>query len=539
MDLYREPDTSKGLIEACSDNVVLFAERMLGVRLYSWQVRFLTRISEAFNRGDSEEAGRVTKKFLALTSRQIGKSTGTAVLTLWCVMFNKYPGTIHNNTIVGIVSATDVQAKKLLYEIKKIIRTGDRFMENTYVDEFNNPKFGKKFFSNLLDDGEPNNTTTITFKSHKETTHGPFLLAGSKSGSVIKSYPPTSIVLGETFTILIVDEAGKSDKISDQFFHDFAAPTLNSTDGITILLSTPWVTSGFFYMAADPDDANGKNEVERFMFTCEAIKEENPKQYDVIQREIEGLRAQGLNDVVQRAYYCRFVKGETSYFDPQAVMECFQRDLAPHTVYRGQCDMGLDFGGQVTSKTVITISELTPEGVVRRLYHKVYPVGQDLALLEDVENLLKDFNVQRIVPDDCPAGWHIIRQMQEKGWNVQPMNFKADKVKKYGGFRALLNKAKVQSYDDDDLKTEMLAMEFTQGARQSLIQHAPGYTDDLIDSFVMSAYFYVQEEGGVKVYEWGALRTEEEEKILRGEVVSDSRGIMERLREKRTDSYGW
>jgi hypothetical protein len=41
----------------------------------------------------------------------------------------------------------------------------------------------------------------------------------------------------------------------------------------------------------------------------------------------------------------------------------------------------------------------------------------------------------------------------------------------------------------------MLAMEYSQAAKQSVLQHAPGMTDDAIDSFVMSCYFFVQEEG--------------------------------------------
>jgi hypothetical protein len=536
MNEYRAPDKTKGLVEACSGNVVLFSERMLGIKLYSWQVRFLTRLQEVMNEPDPSVRAVMTKKFLALTSRQIGKSTSTAIFTLWATMFNKYPGTVHNNTIVGIVSATDVQAKKLLYEIRKILRTGDRYMENTY-QEGTTPVFGKKFFSNLLDEGEANNTTTITFKTYRKDLHGPYLLFGSKSGSVIKSYPPTSIVLGETFTVLIVDEAGKSDKISDQFFFDFAMPTVSSTDGMVILLSTPWVTSGFFYMAADPDDNGTGRDFERFMFTCEAVKDENKKQYDVIQKEIAELHNSGMADVVQRAYYCRFVKGETSYFDPQSVMEVFTKDYSMLGSYSGVCDMGVDFGGQVTSKTVVTITELRDDGIIRRLFHRVYPVGQDLSLLDDIGGWLKDFNVQRIIPDDCPAGDFLIRTMKEKGWNVLPMNFRTDKVKKYGAFRSMVNKSKVISYDDDALKTEMLAMEFSQGSKQSVIQHAPGYTDDLIDSFVMSSYFFVQEDGGVKTFEWNS-ETPEEKAIREGKVANDKVSILQRLRDKKVQ-HDW
>jgi hypothetical protein len=165
--------------------------------------------------------------------------------------------------------------------------------------------------------------------------------------------------------------------------------------------------------------------------------------------------------------------------------------------------MGVDFGGQVKSRTAVTISELTDKGTVRRLFHKVYPVGKDITLIDDMTNLMTKFNVQRIIPDDCPAGQYMIKKMiEEKGWNVQPMNFRSEKVAKYGAFRNFLNKGKIVSYQDDELKTEMLAMEFNNGSKNSVIEHAPGYTDDLIDSFVMSSYFFVYEDKGVKMYDY-------------------------------------
>ena len=99
MNEFREVDKTKGLIEACSGSVILFAEHMLGMKLYAWQIDFLTRIQKAIdNKKDNRE-------YTAITSRQIGKSTSIAILSLWATLFNKRPGTAFNNTLVGIVSA--------------------------------------------------------------------------------------------------------------------------------------------------------------------------------------------------------------------------------------------------------------------------------------------------------------------------------------------------------------------------------------------------------------------------------------------------
>ena len=44
MDKHREFPKGGKLVEECSKSVVLFAERMLGIRLYSWQIDYLVRI---------------------------------------------------------------------------------------------------------------------------------------------------------------------------------------------------------------------------------------------------------------------------------------------------------------------------------------------------------------------------------------------------------------------------------------------------------------------------------------------------------------
>lgn len=496
MDEYRTPkDKDMGLIEACSKSPIIFSERMLGLKPYSWQVKFLHSILQAIN-GETDD-----REFVAITSRQIGKSTAVAILALWMAVFNKRAGTVSNNTQVGIISASDVQAKKLLNEMKKLMRIGDTFMRTTYVED-KEPMFGSNFFTDLVDEHEANNTTTITFKPYNEEVHGEYLLVGSKNGSTIKSYPPTAIVLGETFSLIVVDEAGKSERITDQFFYDYLQPTGNATDGIYIYTSTPWVSSGFFYRMVDPDDIYGEYHIQKMLFTIDAIEKEAPDYHDKIKKKVQQMSADGKGGEVQRAYYCRFVKGEKSYFDPDNVFDMFDASLKERAFYTGPCDLGVDFGGQVTSRTVLTVSTLDDKGKAVRLYCKTYNVSEDDTLIEDIADLFNLFNIQRIIPDDCPAGAFLIRRMIDKGWEVEPMNFRSEKTKKYGAFRSMLNKGLIKSYPDEELKTEMLALEIAEGRRQSNIQHAPGYTDDLIDSFLLSTYFYIEDEEGFKIFDY-------------------------------------
>jgi len=208
--------------EACRRNAAIFMEEMLGIEPYWWQKHFLTEISKGV-RGEKD-----TRTYVALTSRQIGKSTSLAVVGLWVCVFNHDSFGGHNTTKVGSFSMSDTQAKKLMYEIKNMIRAGDYHMREAVGVE--------DFFSDLIDEDEPNNKTTITFEAHDPAIHQN-VLNGAKIGPSIRTYPPTNSVLGETFSTAFIDEAGK---VSDEFYEDIFTPTMNAANGVRVITSTPW-----------------------------------------------------------------------------------------------------------------------------------------------------------------------------------------------------------------------------------------------------------------------------------------------------------
>ena len=498
MNKYKEKPKGKGLLESCNDNVILYAEYMLGVKLRAWQVYVLVHMQKIISGELHYREGVI------LTSRQIGKTTLDAIFANWVLTFNKKCGGLHQNSPVGIISASDDQAKKLLKEMKRLLILGDKYMEKNYLDNDGKPLFGKQFLQNLIDKKGENNTDTISFEKYNDKKHGEFLLRDSIIGSTAKSLPPTSAILGNTFAVAIVDEAGKTDKIPDAVFLDFLSFTVDEYSAPIFYTSTAWEPHGIFYEKCDLEGVANDPDVWKCLFTIDAIRLEAPGRYAKVLKKIEQMNKEGKIDEVQRGYYCRFVKGEKSYFDLNAINKSFTEDYRMLDSFKGECDMGIDFGGQVTSRTVVTITcKDEKSGLIRRLFYKRYDVGRDLTLLEDVEALLLKFNVQRIIPDDCPAGDFLIRKMIEKGWNVTPMNFRTDKVKKYGAFRSELNKGNILSFIDDDLKIEMRAMEKSEGSKQSVIQHAPGYTDDMIDSFVLSCYHFVSDDLKPSFHYWG------------------------------------
>jgi hypothetical protein len=485
MEVFRQSPEGASFWESCSNNVVVFAEKCFDIRLRAWQVSTLSRIT------DPE---RVSKFFVLITSRQIGKSLSSAIVSSWAVLFNKFPGGVENNTAVCIISAGETESQKLLNEIKKLFKRGDNHLKRSYVDDEGVPLFGEHFFTELLDPDGSNNKTMMTLLPHDPEVHGEYILAGSKSGSTIVSYTPTSRVLGETFSLIIVDEAGKTDRITDEFFYEFLLPTGDERNAVFMILSTPWVSSGFYYRMVDPEGLfEPMEDAEVFAFDIDAIKIEDPQGHARRLKQIKKLEADGKIDEVQRAYYCRFVSSEQNYFDPEKVYQVFSPVHKKLFSYDGSCMMGVDFGAKSHSRTVITISRFDEErGFVYRIYDKVYEVNEDEDIVEDIAYLLTLFNVDCIVYDDADTGRYVVQQMEKKGWNIHPMSFRAEKVKKYGALRGLLNTGKLVSYEDEDLKVEMLALQNTPKRARSLIGAPPGYYDDRIDSWVCSAYHYLE-----------------------------------------------
>lgn len=487
----------KELFSACSSDPAVFARYMLGVKLYGWQWLVTRRIVL----GD--------RRIILNTSRQIGKSMLSSILALWWVTFNKGSSSDFVNTKVGIISATESQSSKVMRDIKNLIKLGDDYCRLNYSKD-KTDVYSLGLFSFLVDDSKSaqNNNSTITFRPWNDKLG--ILLHGSKVSSFIKSYPPTDIVRGETFDLLFVDEAAQ---IDDEIYHMAISKTGDKYNAFRIIASTPFGMSGFFYELFDPDGKIDVNPWVKFCFTIDSIKDDEPLEYSRRMEDVKLLYAQGKHQVVRQENYCEFVQSESSYFDPEKV-DGMLGEYVPFESFEGSCDMGIDFGGQKKSQTVITISTLTDDGLIQRLYCHAYPVRQDMTLIDDVELLLRRFNVQRIIVDDCPEGDHYIQIMNSKGWTVVGMKFGAEKIKKYGEFRAKLNKGLLKTFNDPTLIGQMKALMQMQGVERMKIQPPTGYGDDFVDSFLMSTYFYIPEAPGFRAWDWDDVDIEGKNKFL-------------------------
>jgi len=60
----------------------------------------------------------------------------------------------------------------------------------------------------------------------------------------------------------------------------------------------------------------------------------------------------------------------------------------------------------------------------------------------------------------------------------------------------------------------MKALSQIDGARTTRVEKPPGGSDDSIDSFVISAYFFVEDKRGFKVYRWDDVKSRKPSRII-------------------------
>ena len=175
-------------------NPITFFSHVVGTAPFYYQSEFLKMGS---------------KRIAIRSGRQVGKTVMAAVKAL-------YVAYSHPHQQILIVAPTQRQAGILFRNIK------------TYISD--HPEmFGEKLVKN---------TQTELWLENGSEIH--CLLSGKQSGDNIRGFSPNLIIVDEA--AFVAEDA-------------FAAiePSLASTQGGLILISTPWGQQGFFYDAFRPD----------------------------------------------------------------------------------------------------------------------------------------------------------------------------------------------------------------------------------------------------------------------------------------------
>jgi hypothetical protein len=448
------------------DSTSYCAFHSFGITPRRWQHKFWKMMDNEHN-----------TRLMCVTSRQIGKSTALAVFALKAAVYNKRPAGFNKKTHVGIVSASEEQSKKIMLEIRRLIQMGDEQVSRSTSNKI------LKYYTHQVSSNQnsANNKTTITFKN----------------GNTIVCLPPTPRIRGYSFSYVFVDEAAFID--DNAIFFEYIEPTTANTNGVIVMTTTPNGQQGWFYDLFDPDEKLSDSEYKKLWIHYTTLEVEDPDYFKGIESKKKFYYETGRDKEFEQEYDALFTSQTTAFLDNASVDEMINPELMRVDTFRGDCDVGLDFG-MVQSNTVITISTIV-DGVSRLIYDYEYK-GDDDTLLNDMIALKDRFNIQRVVADDCPEGHYMIQMLENEGFNVTRMNFRAEKIKKYMAMKQKIKKGEIQIYPQKELVAQLKSLQQIEKPSSTAIEKPSGGRDDYPDSLLLSLYHFLEDiEDGFEVIE--------------------------------------
>lgn len=417
------------------------------------------------------------KKVLVVKARQIGMSTAIGIFALWAALFNKFPAGIHNITSIGIISKSDDSARKLLSQyVLQLLYSGQAYLSRQLGDTWSS------YYTGLI---SRVNSEMVSFAK---------TITGAKNGSYIKSYPPTEKVRGETFSLVFIDEAAFLNNPSPKdFFYTTILPTVSTTGGRIVLVSTPNGVDDFFYELADPFDKYDTHEFYRIFYPYTVNDDEKYKSF------VEYQRKQIDSSYFAQEFECDFVSSGSNFFS--AILVDRAADDRVKESYDGvsTVSVGVDLGWN-ESRTVVTVTWKDPsDGIIKLLEYKKFdkhtPSEKVVLYLDFLKSIYK---IAVVVVDNCIQAKDFINELNKRGYYVKEFDFhtlKGDKIPAYIKFRSLMNSGLIKFPKYSELIREMkeLLQEETSMGMPSIHKPRRG-SDDIIDSFVMSASVWFDSE---------------------------------------------
>lgn len=445
----------------CSEHPSYFSHHFLGITPYRYQHAILRR----FKDGSIRRHDRI----MVCKPRQIGISVAMQMLAIWFAINNKRKSGTENNCKIGIISKEDRAAKKMMSDIQSLV--------------LNNPKL-KDFVKH--DQRTPLNKTEICFTN----------------GAWIKCFPPTKSVRGNTFDLMIIDEAAF---VEDEIYREVLEPCVSASNGLVIMASTPNGQKGFFFDFFDPFDLYKQHEYIRYWFHWKQCENENQKK--LIKRKYKYSKAQGNLKSFSQEYEALFTVDKEAFFDDEDVEKGRDANLTMAYEYHGAvCSIGVDYGMKNTQTTVTVVKYDKEQDKIITLFQ----FGQfnfDENLLMDtnwehsIPNLIKRYSVEYIVVDDCAQGTRTNKQLENEGYPLVRFNFRSDQSmgernRGYYLFRSALRLGKIKYPDIRQLINEMKMVQESkvESGLFMRIKAPVGEVCDRIDGLMMACYPFITEQ---------------------------------------------
>ena len=407
-------------LDELRDNPAIFAEELLGIELHEGQKKIL----ECKDRFISVRA-----------ARRFGKSYAFSAYALWFATTNQ------NKNIV-IVSRSQRQSMWLFEQIIRIV------------------------------------TPTILAPSITRQTKTELEF---ENGSKITCLPGASYdsLRGITIDLILIDEAAY---VRDELFN-VVYPTVISTQGRVVLISTPGLSAGEFYNACTSE----RSFYTRYTFTHkDAFFSDGRPHIPPEELERECQRCGGAESAEwKREYLVEFTDAEGAFFDIKSVQEAMEKDPAVREY--GEVGHTYVIGADIAQKndyTVFAVLDYTKPDACELVNLQRFTGETADTIMFRLHELAIRFSAKRVIVDSAGIGQSILEHLwaHYPGIRYEAFNFnRTSKPKVMNNLNILLTRRHLSLLQDKDILTEMASFFYKENPETKHISMsgANGVHDDI------------------------------------------------------------
>jgi len=339
--------------------------------------------------------------------------------------------------------------------------------------------------------------STIMFDRILGFVNGSRLLGGSvvrqtrtifelSNGSRIVALPCSEHLLrGYTADLIVVDEAAF---LEDEVITDILFPMLATTDGMLILLSTPWGTGNFFHRAfCDPRYSTHRVPSSRNPLIPEEFLEEQRRR---MTRESYAMEYEAL-----------FVDAATSYFPMDLINDCVATYLEfekPGDLRPGDYYGGLDLGKLKDNSVLAVVRAGEP---VRLVYLKEFRLGTSYPeVIGDVVEVDRELKLRKLLVDRSGIGEAVVDELREEGVDSAEGAFftRPKKVEYLAYMKLMMQRDRFKMPYDQKLISQMNEQRYEYSpSGQIRFWHPPSGHDDLLWAVALALWATKRDTGGV------------------------------------------
>lgn len=282
------------------------------------------------------------------------------------------------------------------------------------------------------------------------------------NGSVIESVPGGShdSLRGLTINLVLVDEAAF---VSDELFV-VIYPTILTTKGRVVLISTPNFSSGEFFRAATSETS----EYTKFHLTHkDAVFADGTRLVDDEELLREANRYGGVDSPkYRREFLAEFAQAEGAFFDLEAVEDCLKEDMFqisygdPDRKYVIGCDLA-----QKQDFTVIVVLDCTDKNNLTIVNATRFNGKSTDQIMLELYKITRSFNAKRILIDEAGIGRSMIEHLKASFSNIrwEGFNFNSkSKIELMNDLNVALCGRILQIPDDPVIRDELVSFYYEE-----------------------------------------------------------------------------